>query len=375
MLIVIALAALGLLSVAALLWPLFRPARPVPGAGAADVAIYRADLESLDRDLAGGRMSADDADAARAEIGRRLIRAARQDDPAADAPADARVSRQRRLAAAAIVVLFVPAFSALVYSRIGAPWMPDRPLAGRLEQARQSGDVAALVARVEARLESAPDDGRGWAVIAPVYLRLGRTADAVTAYRNAIRLLGADGALEAGLGEALVQAAGGIVTAEAEAAFRAALERDPRAIRPRFFLALEKTQAGERQAAMDAWRQLLDGAPPDAAWAAIARQQLEALTAPGEGVGVPAGGEDIARLPPAAQREAIADMVGALDRRLATQGGSVDAWLRLMRARLVLDDRAGAEAAFGRARAAFSGDAESRDRLDAGARALGLAQP
>ena len=41
-------------------------------------------------------------------------------------------------------------------------------------------------------------------MIAPVYLRLGRAADAAQAYRNAIRLLGATAHAQSGLGEAIL---------------------------------------------------------------------------------------------------------------------------------------------------------------------------
>ena len=60
------------------------------------------------------------------------------------------------------------------------------------------------MAQVEAHLEKNPDDGRGWEVVAPVYLRLGRFEDAVKARRNALRFNGANADREADLGEALM---------------------------------------------------------------------------------------------------------------------------------------------------------------------------
>ena len=61
-----------------------------------------------------------------------------------------------------------------------------------------------LIAKVEAHLAKHPEDGQGWEVIAPVYLRLGRGEEAATAYRNAIRLLGSTAARQTGLGEAIL---------------------------------------------------------------------------------------------------------------------------------------------------------------------------
>ena len=76
-----------------------------------------------------------------------------------------------------------------------------------------------LVGRVEAHLEQNPEDGRGWEVLGPVYMRLGRYDDAVKARKNVLRLLGPSAEREADLGEALTGAQNGIVTAEAKAAF------------------------------------------------------------------------------------------------------------------------------------------------------------
>ena len=64
-----------------------------------------------------------------------------------------------------------------------------------------------LVGQVEAHLEQNPEDGRGWEVVGPVYMRLGRYDDAVKARRNALRLLGPTAEREADLGEALTGAA------------------------------------------------------------------------------------------------------------------------------------------------------------------------
>ena len=105
---------------------------------------------------------------------------------------------------------------------------PARPAARRrgAQMPAEHRSLADLIAQVEAHLERNPDDGRGWEVLAPVYLRLGRFDDAVKARRNALRLLGATAEREADLGEALAAAANGIVTAEAKAAFERAVALD-----------------------------------------------------------------------------------------------------------------------------------------------------
>ena len=64
-------------------------------------------------------------------------------------------------------------------------------------------------------------------MIAPVYMRLERYEDAARAYSEALRLLGEDGARRAAYGEALVAAAGGVVTDNAREAFMKALADEP----------------------------------------------------------------------------------------------------------------------------------------------------
>src|SRR4029078_3071261 len=112
------------------------------------------------------------------------------------------------------------------------------------------------IARVATHLAANPDDGKGWEVIAPVYARMGRRDEAVAAYRNVVRLLGASAEREADLGEALTAQANGVVTPEARAAFERANATDAKAARPRFYLALALGQGGKKGEASAAWRAL-----------------------------------------------------------------------------------------------------------------------
>ena len=57
----------------ALLAPLTRAGRAGVGAQAGEVEVYKDQLKEVDRDLAGGIIGAEDAEYARAEIGRRLL--------------------------------------------------------------------------------------------------------------------------------------------------------------------------------------------------------------------------------------------------------------------------------------------------------------
>ena len=129
---------------------------------------------------------------------------------------------------------------------LASPRMPDEPLASRKVAPQANGGIEAAVAAVEARLTAKPDDGKGWAVIAPVYMRFERYADAAHAYAEALRLLGEDPSRRAAYGEALVAAAGGVVTDEARQAFDRALAEQPGQPQARYYVALAAEQDGKK---------------------------------------------------------------------------------------------------------------------------------
>ena len=372
-------AALTALAALVVLVPMARAGRhDAADAGAPAAAIYADQLAELDRDVARGILPVREADAARAEIGRRLIRAAQPAAPASPP------RRWRETAAAVLAIVGLPVLAIGFYGGFGAPTMPDQPLALRQAGPAEAENLDALVARVEGHLAQNPDDGQGWAVLAPVYLRVGRYTDAASAFANAIRVSGATSELEAGLGEALTGDAGGVITVDARAAFARAASLDPAAIRPRFFLALALGQDGRTDDARAAWRAIIDGAAGDEPWLPIAREQLAALpsgdapaagAAAGAALPAPSAAdvEAAAGMSPADRAAMIGGMVDGLSARLAADGGPVEDWLRLIRSYGVLGRTDDARAALASARAAHPGAAEVR-RLDEAAAGLGLTE-
>src|SRR5947209_2369217 len=166
----------------AVLWPLARnPSRLASGS---DIAVFRDQLEEVRRDRASGLIGHEEAAAAEAEVSRRLLAATGSNKETLRSTP----SRQRAVVVAVLVLL--PVGAAGTYLALGSPMLPDRPLAPRLAQSTGSQSVESLIGQVEAHLERRPDDGRGWEVVAPVYMRLGRFDDAVKARTNALRLNG-----------------------------------------------------------------------------------------------------------------------------------------------------------------------------------------
>jgi cytochrome c-type biogenesis protein CcmH len=340
-----------------------------------DVAVYRDQLEEIERDRAAGLIADNEAAGAKVEVSRRLLAAA--DAPAAS-PGNAAAATRRRRAVAVAALVALPLGAAGFYLALGSPLLPDQPLTSRLAEARVSQSMESLIAQVEAHLAQRPDDGRGWEVIAPIYLRLGRFDDAVKARRNALRLNGDSAERQAALGEALVFGANGVVTAEAKSAFERAVALDAAHVQARYFLGLAAEQDGDRARAAATWRALIETAPPDAPWIEFVRGALARV----EGADTSAGGtgsgpseEQVAassELSAEQRKLMIQGMVDRLAERLNRDGSDVEGWLRLVRSYMVLGQADKARAAAADARRALAGDPNKLRRLDDLVKGLGL---
>ncbi|RWP51711.1 c-type cytochrome biogenesis protein CcmI [Mesorhizobium sp.] len=340
-----------------------------------DLEVYRDQLSELDRDVTRGLIQPAEAEEARAEIARRILRL----DNAG--PAGKAAARQPSMAirlVATSAVLAVPLVSWGLYSQLGSPDLPSQPLSERLAKNPADSSVDELVARAEAHLAANPSDGRGWDVLAPIYLRMQRFSDAVTAYRNAIRLDGDSAARQAGLGEAIANAAGGIVSADAQAAFEAALKLDPANPKASFYLALGMAQEGRTEEATAGWQKMLAALPQDSAWRTAVEQALaesaKRSVASGEPAKGPGAGDvDAASSMSPQDREAMINtMVAGLDEKLRQNPRDAEGWMQLIRSYVVLGKADQARDALNRGIAVFGSDSEEAKKFTAFAVSLGL---
>ena len=338
-------------------------------AGGDEATVYRDQLAEVDNDLAAGLIASGEAEAARVEIGRRLIAAADQNR---DAPVGSNI-RLRRVAAV-VALIGLPMVAVATYLPLGSPRLADFPLAERARGAEGKQPLEQLVAQVEQHLEKNPTDGRGWTVLAPVLARLGRFDDSVRAFRNSITYNGETADRRADLGEVMAAAAGGVVTAEAKGEFERAQALDANEAKASYFLGLAAEQDGRKTDAADIWRAMLAKGPVDAPWrplvtAALTRVAGEPPAAPALSPETMAAAKDMNT----GDREAmIKGMVERLATRLKQNGDDVEGWLKLVRAYLVMGDQEKAKGAQSDARQAVSGDAERLKQLNDGLKNLGL---
>lgn len=350
-------------AVLAVLWPLGR--RDGVALAASDArSLYESQLADIERDLDRGVIAPADAELARAESARRLIRTVRTDQVDSDVIGEA--TYRRRRVASVIAISMIPLVSLAIYSWRGSPTLPALPLSARLSGDPASMDIAVALARIENHLMLNPSDGRGWELLAPIYMRGGRYDDAVRAYANAAIHLGPTADRLVDLAEARALAASGVVTAEARATLEEARKLGPLNPKGRFYLAVAREQDGDRTGAIQDLKALLASAPEEAPWRVVVQERLARLE------GMPAGGEAIAALPEGERAAAIQGMVEALAQRLDAQGGSADEWLRLLRSQAALGQRDRASDTLRKARAALASDRQAAERIEGVARELGM---
>ena len=379
-------------------------ARPPAASEAPDLAVYRDQLRELERDAERGALPRAEAEAARAEVARRLL-------AAGSAEAEAGGARRGRPGLGlAVVILLVVGACAATYWRIGAPAYPDMGLAARVaavEEARRGRpsqavaeaevpdrappadadpDTVAMVERLREVLAERPDDLRGWRLAARFEAGLFRHEAAWRAQDRVVALRGEEAAADdfVVLAEQMILAAGGYVSPEAERALAEAARRDPGNGLARYYVGLMYAQGGRADLAWPIWRGLVAESPPDAPWLPAVLAQIERVSdlagdpTPLDELPRPVGpdADAIAAAEDMSPAERVAMIGGMVDRladRLATEGGPPEDWARLVTAYGVVGRLDAAAAVYREARLVFEGAPAALDLLGAAAERAGLA--
>lgn len=352
-----------------------------------DIRVYRDQLAEADRDLARGTLTAAEAQRLKTEIARRLLeadRALQAGGPVATTP--------RAIWPAMAAVAAAALGGLALYAQIGLPWYPDLPIRTRMAEAdaamaarpSQAEAVAgveplpppqvdpeftALMDKLRAAVDPATaTDPRGLDLLARNEAALGNLAAAEAAQRRLIAVKGDQASADdlATLAEIMIRAAGGYISPEAEAELKRALLIDPKNGIARYFSGLMFAQGGRYDHAFALWEPLLRDSPPDAPWMAPLRDQIETVAAragvnftlPGaESAPGPTAGDmaAAAEMTPEERQAMIEGMVGQLQERLATEGGSAEEWARLITSLAALGRPDEARAAYAEAQRRFEG--------------------
>lgn len=312
-----------------------------------ELAIYKDQLTEIDRDRDRGVLTDDQAHAARLEIERRLLKAAKDETMDAN-----QVSRWGRLATIALIAA-LPLGAGAIYLGIGRPDLPAAPFASRVQNPSPQtaeGTHAGLntrIAGLEERLANKPDDLEGWALLARTYGSVGDYQNALRAYAEANRLGGGgDRRLAGEYAEMMVIANDGMVPLDAVEIFRRIRQDYPDDPQARYYMALRLAQTGDQGKAVEELLALRADSPADAPWLPTVNGLLgqldpDAVNAPVDRVpaipGPTAAQMEAAQSMTAEQQQAMIDgMVSRLAARLEENPEDVDGWRRLARAYEVL---------------------------------------
>ncbi len=399
--VVLATAMAGLLAMA-----LLRGQRNTGPAEAFDLQVYRDQLTEVDRDLARGVISDEDAERLRTEISRRIL--------AADAKSQATGSAGSQpktlgVGVAVLIAALLVGGSYWLYSQIGAPGYGDLGLASRMEMAELARanrpsqqdaeaqlpatgateiqpEYAALVERLRGAVAERPGDLQGHVLLARSEAAMGNYPAAYAAQQQVLSIKGdaATGKDYADLADMMVLAAGGYVSPEAERVLEAALTREPDNGVSLYYMGLMMAQTGRPDIAFRLWDRLVRQSPADAPWlppilsqieeiafrAGVSDYQVPQIAAmPGPSADdVEAAGEMSAE----DRQDMIRGMVARLSDRLANEGGTPEEWSRLISSLGVLGDEAQAIAIWNEAQEVFADNPDALEIVREGARAAGL---
>lgn len=245
-----------LIAAACVAIPLWRTrARRSPAMDTANRAVHAARVEELERDVAAGRLAAEDLVGARRDLDRELETSLREARQAREQAAKTPGHKVTAIAVAALLIIA----SGVLYWQLGN-WRVG------IEGVQQASVVSVeqMVAQLAQRLATTDkNDMQGWEELGHAYLLMGRYADAENAYQQARRLSGDENAaILAGYGEAAALADPDEFMNTAMPAFEKALQLDPRNPLALWYGGLGALQRGDKALAVNRWSALLAQNPP-----------------------------------------------------------------------------------------------------------------
>lgn len=372
-----------------------------------DLQVYRDQLAEVEREVARGVLPPEDAARAKTEISRRILAA---DTSRVDVVQPGK--KPSKLLMAVIAVTLVGG-SLYTYLTLGAPGYGDLALQDRIAFAANlretrpsqrealegvpaanisadlSPEYEALLTRLRETVAARPDDVQGHTLLAQNEARVGNFAAAADAQAAVVRLKGADASIEevTNYAELMIMAAGGYVSPEAEAVLGAVLTRDSENGTARYYWGLMLIQTGRPDQGFRLWDGLLRLGPAGAPWIEPILGQIEPVAElAGVDYAIPEIGGGALRGPssddieaaqdmtPAQRMEMIGSMVEGLSERLATEGGPVEDWARLISSLGVLGQTDRAQAIYDNAMEVFEGDAVATDVIFRAGERANLAQ-
>lgn len=244
-------ALLTLLVVAWMVRPLLRTSREEGVSSLRlNTAIYREQLQALDKDLANGAISPADHEATRDELQLRLLDDTQEPQAAVSASPTALWSPRRT---ASLLAVLLPLLSVGTYWWLGNP----AALNPKKAQAVSQQQVEEMVQSLAARLQANPDNPEGWAMLARSYTVMGRLAEAEDAFNKAGDAIHNNPNLLVDFAEVLAQRANNRMAGRPLELVQQALALDPLNASALMMLGVDAYQRSDFAGAAAHWEKLL----------------------------------------------------------------------------------------------------------------------
>ena len=273
----------------------------VPGSAPIDegvdaLNVLRDQKRELDAEVAAGRISIEERETRIVELTRRVHEEGLAMSSATEAPharsgssitaisttgANRRTPRRRAWLAAAIA-LIVPAVAIPIYLVIGNPMALDPAMRTAAAPGGGHGDmseeqVRTLLAQLRERLDSNPDDAKGWTMLGRGLRVVNDFAGSAQAFAKASALVPNDASLLADWADSLGMTQDRSLEGKPRELIMRALQVDPRFPKALALAASVEYAAGKFGEAKRYWTRLLAVLPPDAPSATEVREILAQL--------------------------------------------------------------------------------------------------
>jgi len=180
--------------------------------------------------------------------------------------ANAAAPVKRSKAAGIAVAVAVPLISVSLYLGLGNRQGLERGKETALQGAPHQltpEQITTMVARLAQRLETNPDDGEGWVMLARTYNALGRYGDATGAYARAEVMFPKNAQLLADYADTLAMAQGQTLLGKPEALVQRALQADGNNLKALALAGTVEFEKSDFAKAIEYWQRMLPLLPAD----------------------------------------------------------------------------------------------------------------
>ena len=263
MMMLLILAALAFIAAAVMVIPLLKRPTSIADRTAQKLSGYRAQLTELQSDVEQGRVDAAQAQNIRSEIRHKILSLARAQK---EILTIWKTDPSLALNMAAIVMIG----SSAVYYQLGAPDIPDQPLASRIHmeliRRAANGNPDAQTVLLNQKLTRETGSFEDWWTLANLYRSKQQYKQALTAMQKASEFKKGNWQLQISTAEMMILAANGKVSLEAKTLMELIIVQQPRDFRSHYYLGLYEAQVKNHDKALKIWLALLKNTPDKAPW-------------------------------------------------------------------------------------------------------------